>query len=175
MNEKISLLAKIKALADRGEAGERDSAAVILARLMDKYGIREADLDDLAETRIYFKFRTKEEGRIVLQTLVSMIDKDIWSPKDARRHELSVDLTPAECISISYAVDFYLDHYRRELKLFTAAFIGRNNLYPKFDKHKAVSTDVSKRYTPEEMRTIENVASGLDRHTLHKAIEGGKE
>lgn len=174
MNEKIALLAKIKALADRGEAGERESAAGILARMMDKYGIVEADLEDLSTSRVIFKYRSEHERKIIVQTLVSVTDKSIKSYKDGRYREIFLDLTPSEKISVSYAVEFYLEHFRRELQLFTAAFIDRNGLYPKFEKYKRESTDISEQYSDDELETIVRMASGLDRHAIYKAIEGGE-
>ena len=41
MSNKAELLKKIKALADRGVDGERESAQTLLARLMEQYGISE--------------------------------------------------------------------------------------------------------------------------------------
>lgn len=44
MNDKISLLQKIKSLSERGVASEKNSAKKILSRLMAKYGISESDI-----------------------------------------------------------------------------------------------------------------------------------
>lgn len=46
MSNKAELLKKIKALADRGVDGERESAQTLLARLMEQYGISETDLEE---------------------------------------------------------------------------------------------------------------------------------
>ncbi|MBQ3317950.1 MAG: hypothetical protein IJG69_08445 [Spirochaetales bacterium] len=45
MTAKEELLMKLKALAERGESGERENAERMLASLMDKYGITEEQLD----------------------------------------------------------------------------------------------------------------------------------
>lgn len=45
MSNKAELLKKIKALADRGIDGERESAQTLLARLMEQYGISETELE----------------------------------------------------------------------------------------------------------------------------------
>ena len=42
----LEKLMKVKALADRGEGGERESAERTLAAMMERYGITEADLED---------------------------------------------------------------------------------------------------------------------------------
>ena len=51
MSNKAELLKKIKALADRGVDGERESAQTLLARLMEQYGISETDLEEDAAKR----------------------------------------------------------------------------------------------------------------------------
>ena len=45
-DQKNNLLRKLRALAERGEPGERENARAILAGLMAKYGVEEADLQD---------------------------------------------------------------------------------------------------------------------------------
>lgn len=47
-DKKAELLKKLKALAERGEAGERETARRKLEELMEKYGADEADLADEA-------------------------------------------------------------------------------------------------------------------------------
>ena len=46
MSNKEELLKKIKALADRGVDGERENAQAILYRLMEQYGISEAEIEE---------------------------------------------------------------------------------------------------------------------------------
>lgn len=47
--DKTALLKKIRALAEHGVGGEAENAEKLLARMMKKYGISEAELDE--ETR----------------------------------------------------------------------------------------------------------------------------
>ena len=44
--DKTALLKKIRALAERGVGGEAENAEKLLARMMKKYGISEAELDE---------------------------------------------------------------------------------------------------------------------------------
>lgn len=46
----LEKLGKVKALADRGEGGEKESAERTLAALMKRYGITEEDLEDTKAT-----------------------------------------------------------------------------------------------------------------------------
>ena len=57
MTERERILEKIKrvqALAERGVAGERDSAAATLDRLMKQYGITEDDIANANRTEVDF-------------------------------------------------------------------------------------------------------------------------
>ena len=48
--DKTALLKKVRALAEHGVGGEAENAEKLLARMMKKYGISEAELDE--ETRV---------------------------------------------------------------------------------------------------------------------------
>lgn len=52
--DKTALLKKIRALAEHGVGGEAENAEKLLARMMKKYGISEAELDE--ETRVRHDF-----------------------------------------------------------------------------------------------------------------------
>ena len=52
--DKTALLKKVRALAEHGVGGEAENAEKLLARMMKKYGISEAELDE--ETRVRHDF-----------------------------------------------------------------------------------------------------------------------
>ena len=56
MTEKEAILKKLKALADRGEGGERENAAALLEKLMQKYGISEEELNREREQDYFFSY-----------------------------------------------------------------------------------------------------------------------
>lgn len=56
MSNKAELLKKIKALADRGVDGERESAQTLLARLMEQYGISETELEEERRETAWFPY-----------------------------------------------------------------------------------------------------------------------
>lgn len=58
--DKTALLKKVRALAEHGVGGEAENAEKLLARMMKKYGISEAELDE--ETRVRHDF-TYHGGR----------------------------------------------------------------------------------------------------------------
>lgn len=69
MSNKAELLKKIKALADRGVDGERESAQTILARLMEQYGISETDLEEERRETAWFRYSQETERRLLNQII----------------------------------------------------------------------------------------------------------
>ena len=69
MSNKTELLQKIKALADRGVEGERESAQAILSRLMEQYGISEAELEEDRRETAWFAYSQEIERRLLAQII----------------------------------------------------------------------------------------------------------
>lgn len=69
MSNKAELLKKIKALADRGVDGERESAQILLARLMEQYGISETDLEEERRETAWFRYSQETERRLLNQII----------------------------------------------------------------------------------------------------------
>lgn len=63
----LEKLGKVKALADRGEGGEKESAERTLAALMKRYGITEEDLEDTKATIHWIRYKTDWERRLLGQ------------------------------------------------------------------------------------------------------------
>ena len=63
----LEKLGKVKALADRGEGGEKESAERTLAVLMKRYGITEEDLEDTKATIHWIRYKTDWERRLLGQ------------------------------------------------------------------------------------------------------------
>ena len=66
-DKKKQLLNKLKALAERGIGGEKETAQRKLEELMRKYGIEEADLSDEKKEGFKFKYKNKFEKKLILQ------------------------------------------------------------------------------------------------------------
>lgn len=69
MSNKAELLKKIKALADRGVDGERESAQTLLARLMEQYGISETELEEERRETAWFPYSQETERRLLNQII----------------------------------------------------------------------------------------------------------
>ena len=71
----IQLLRKIAALAERGVGGEKDTAQKKLAKLMQKYGVSDADLE--GDEVGYHEFRySGENERQILRQIFYQINHD---------------------------------------------------------------------------------------------------
>ena len=67
--DKTALLKKIRALAEHGVGGEAENAEKLLARMMKKYGISEAELDEETRIRHDFTYHGGEEKKILKQVV----------------------------------------------------------------------------------------------------------
>ena len=68
MTERERILEKIKrvrALAERGVDGEKDSATALLDRMMEKYGITETELAEERREIAWFRYKTPLECRLL--------------------------------------------------------------------------------------------------------------
>lgn len=73
--DKEALLLKIKALADRGVGGEAETAAILLDRLMAKYGITEEDLSGEIMEIHEFRYSKPFEDKLIDQIAYMVIGK----------------------------------------------------------------------------------------------------
>ena len=69
MSNKAELLKKIKALADRGADGERESAQTLLTRLMEQYGISETEIEEERRETAWFPYSQETERRLLNQII----------------------------------------------------------------------------------------------------------
>ena len=67
--DKTALLKKVRALAEHGVGGEAENAEKLLARMMKKYGISEAELDEETRVRHDFTYHGGEEKKILRQVV----------------------------------------------------------------------------------------------------------
>jgi hypothetical protein len=64
MSNKAELLKKIKALAERGVDGERESAQTLLARLMEQYGISETEIEEERRETAWFPLQSRNRTAV---------------------------------------------------------------------------------------------------------------
>lgn len=129
MTQYIEIAKKLKALADRGIAGEKFNAQKKLDEIMAKYGITAAELEENIESMRDFVVPTKQR-RLFVQVLTMVVGfkrQTVWDKRVPTK--LSISLTLAEQIEIQGKFDFYWSLYQQEEDIFYSAFCQRNNIF----------------------------------------------
>lgn len=175
MSNKTELLQKIKALAERGVAGERESAQELLARLMEQYGISEEELETVQRETVWFGFSQETERRLLNQIIYMVTGSSsygcVGTYTGRKRKKLGADCTAAERLEIEANYAFFKLAMEEELELFYSAFANKNHLFPKNGSTKDLDE-----LSPEEKAKYLKVGlmmEGMERRTLRKAITAG--
>lgn len=168
----IDLAKKLKALADRGEGGEKENAENKLLELMLKHNIT---LDDIEENRIESHvFKIELAYRRFFMQIVCSVDREIkiFGSKAGKTYFI-VDCTASQAIEIQSKYDFYLERYKKELaannEIFYNAFVQKNALYSSGDPQE------TKDLTPDELQRVRKIlklADELEGHNYLKQIGG---
>lgn len=126
-------LKKIKALAERGVGGEKETAMRMYQELLEKYELEESEvLEDLV-TLHWFGYKTELEEELLTQIFYKVtgsLEYKRYVGKLQRRKKRGCDCTELEAIEIKLLFDFYRKELKRELKAFMIAFHQGNDLYP---------------------------------------------
>lgn len=129
-SKKMELLKKLKALAERGEAGERDTAQRKLAELMEKYGVKDADLSDEKLDDAEFRYKDAFEEKILQQTFYKVNhERVVYVYTNSRKKVLVWRCTKAEAIQAGIEYEFFRDLWRDEVQLFLKAFIQKHSIF----------------------------------------------
>lgn len=171
--DKTALLKKIRALAEHGVGGEAENAEKLLARMMKKYGISEAELDEETRVRHDFTYHGGEEKKILKQVVYKVTGgytyELVYTASGRKvRTQLGADCTPAEKVEIEYLFDFYKRLWEKEKDAFLAAYIQKHRIF-------AIRADIE----PQEMSLEESIKMsaimrGMSDESPLRAIEAGK-
>lgn len=101
---------KLKALADRGIAGEKDSAKNFLEDFMKKHGLTADDVDDNAFIR-FFKQRGLDYNTIVTNSIVSM---NPFCKIMEEESSYKVSLDDYDFLEVEYKTNFFYDLLLKE-------------------------------------------------------------
>ena len=169
-DQKSELLRKLKALAERGEPGERENARAILAGLMAKYGVDGADLEDAATQEHRFVSHNSREKSLLVQVIYKVTDgaRDAYSYRkgEGSRNTICCKCTKAEAVQIAVEFDFYRELWQQELDLFYKAFIYKHEI---FSSQPADSQD--QKLSDEEIARIALMMSTMLNRSPRPALE----
>ena len=166
--DKEALLLKIKALADRGVGGEAETAAILLDRLMAKYGITKEDLSGEIMEIHEFRYSKPFEDKLIDQIAYMVIGKyKSFRYTHSKAKVRLVKCTKAQQIEIEAAFEFYKEHLAEGLRKYFTAFIVAEGIMPDETKER---DEAAKEVDPGELL----LAAVLDKHERRGAITDGK-
>lgn len=129
MEDKKSLLKKLHALAERGDAGERETAEAALERLSKKYGIVIDELDAEAIKAFAFHFHGDDEEQLLVQTAWKVTNS--LGSCSRKSNQLIIHCTEAQKLEIEFLFDFYKRVWEQEREMLLRAFVQKHNIYAK--------------------------------------------
>lgn len=174
----LEKLEKVKALADRGVGGEKESAERTLAALMARYNVTEEDLEDGKATTHWIRYKTAWERKLLNQLAYMYLGAGhsfgcMGASSGRTRKKVGISCTPAQYIEIEADFAFYSAAMEEEMTLFYRAFLNKNNLFPPPELAGEPENTDTEPDLEREMK-IAAMMAGLDRHTRHKALEAAE-
>ena len=122
-DKKKQLLNKLKALAERGVGGEKETAQRKLQELMEKYEIDENDLSDDKKEKYQFKYKNEFEKKLIKQIAYRTFKKE-WSERmytysrgRGKRSIMLIECTKAEEIQLEEA-EFLFNVFIQKHRIF---------------------------------------------------------
>lgn len=135
MDEKmIQRIKKLQALAERGVGGEKETAAKMLQRLLEKNGI--STLEELEKEEVeyfLFSYNGRHEIKLLKQCIYKVMgysDKTEYYRTRGTRQKVGIYCTKAQRIEIELEFEFYRNVFYEELSTFMSAFIQAQKIFP---------------------------------------------
>lgn len=136
-NDKVIELAfKLKALADRGEGGEKVNAKALLDKLLLKHGMTIDDLE--VQDLKWQEFKVKLFQREFFGHIVDNVLGIHWKQYQHEKKQILtyVFCTNLEAIEIEGKFEFYWRVFQNDIPAFRVAFVRKNGLFPKDPKYR---------------------------------------
>lgn len=131
-NKLEAKLLKIKALAERGEGGEKESAIKLYQKLLKKYDIDEKALTREKLSKHWFTYENDIEENLLVQIFYMVTGDSEYFRRHSRTHgeQCGCICTDFEKTEIRFYFEFYKDALKQELEAFLMAFKLKNHLFP---------------------------------------------
>lgn len=170
MDEKIvKRMKKLKALAERGVGGEKETAEKKLMNLLRENGI--TSLDELEEEKpeyTLFSYNGLHEKKLLWQCMYKVLgaetDLSIYRTK-GKRQKMGIYCTKAQKIEIELEFEFYREVFYDELDTFINAFIQVQEIFP--ENAPSREFDIK----DKESSKMCLMASGIEKKERTKLIE----
>lgn len=175
-------LKKIKALAERGVGGEKETAIRMYRELMAKYQIEEAEVLEDYVSLHWFGYKTELEEDLLTQIFYKVTGScsyHHYTGPYKRRKKRGCDCTELEAVEIKLLFEFYKEELKRELEAFMMAFKYGNRLYPDKTARCYKEDDETERERTDEERRMMKKAGAysmfLDKREPPRALLGEME
>lgn len=163
----------LKALAERGVAGEKEAAQKMLEKFMQKYDISETDIGEETVELAWFRYRDELESKLIHQIIYMVIgDCDMYCKRGKGNRKfklLGAYCTAAERLEIELNFDFFNRAMQEELNFFYSAFLQKNKLFPPEEKARKSTSDDE--MSTADLLKLSLMMEGIQRRTMAKMIE----
>lgn len=169
-------LLKMKALAERGEGGERDVAERMIEEIAARYGLSLEFLDTAHERRFYINFTTSWQRGIFAQLMGLMrierygdrnADKlNLWHMRGSSKLACHTVCTEEEWLELCAKYEVLKRDYKRQHDAFYRAFLIANDLLMPYNPDNPPSKAECDLYD-----VAESVANGITKSKLHRQLE----
>lgn len=155
-------LAKIKALAERGVGGEKETAMRMYEELKKKYEIEDEEITLDAVMLHWFGYKDDLEEDLLTQIFFMVTGNRSYHRYIGdyrRRKKRGCECTEVEAAEITLLFSFYKEELKREMKAFMTGFKFKNNLFPDKDARcYQEDKDRIRERTDEENRMLKKAA-----------------
>lgn len=125
-NKIIELAKKIKALAEKGKGGERNSAKEKLKRICEKYNISESELSKSDITKNYYiVINDSNERELLINVCCMILDVPGFKWKE-KNNCICIHITQPEYENINSAFEYYRDMYNDYKRYLMQGIISRH-------------------------------------------------
>ena len=178
--EKIAeKLKKIKALAERGVGGEKETALRMYEELKARYEIEDEEIMLDAVTLHWFGYADQIEEDLLTQIFYMVTGSPSYhryTGNYSRRKKRGCDCTEIEATEITLYFNFYKAELKRELEAFMMAFRYGNKLFPEKTARCYKENDGSGHEPTDEERRMMKKAGAyemfLDKRKPPRALIG---
>ena len=143
-------IAKVKALAEQGFEGERESAKFLLDKLLKKHNITLDDIENLEVKRREIKYTKKiQESSMILAQCIFSVAGKVEIHAVNKKYLQIVELNDEDYIEVILKYKYYIELFKKQKVLFVQSFLHKNSLFRKM--------------SPEELEEMKNNRTPLDK------------
>lgn len=171
-NKLEAKLLKIKALAERGEGGEKESALKLYHKLLRKYDIDEKSLQSDELKKRWFAYESDIEENLLVQIfyMVTGDTKYFRRHSPTKGHQCGCICTEFEKTEIRFYFEFYKDALQQEMEAFLMAFKLKNHLFPDESARCYVPGEEEDTEMTDVLFKAQQIAENIDKSTPVRMI-----